>query len=144
MNLKHRVRVCRLDGNHLKYIPVFNDLALVVKAKDVDSGPVCIFEVWPKLMAVKHDHICLGNGTLEHNLFAGILRCHAVEILNERFLSISDVGVVLDVDLTSVQRDGLSGQLCRCIGYDNIVKSVQWAAAHPAGAAAAAIEGASV
>jgi carbon-monoxide dehydrogenase small subunit len=25
-------------------------------------------------------------------------------------------------------RDGLSGQLCRCTGYDNIVKSVQWAA----------------
>jgi carbon-monoxide dehydrogenase small subunit len=26
-------------------------------------------------------------------------------------------------------RDGLSGQLCRCTGYDGIVKSVQWAAA---------------
>ena len=25
-------------------------------------------------------------------------------------------------------RDGLSGQLCRCTGYDNIVKAVQWAA----------------
>ena len=24
----------------------------------------------------------------------------------------------------------LSGQLCRCTGYDNIVKSVQWAASH--------------
>ncbi len=34
-------------------------------------------------------------------------------------------------------RDALSGQLCRCTGYDNIVKSVQWAAAHP-------VEGASV
>ena len=28
-------------------------------------------------------------------------------------------------------REALSGQLCRCTGYDNIVKSVQWAAAHP-------------
>ena len=27
-------------------------------------------------------------------------------------------------------RDGLSGQLCRCTGYDNVVKSVQWAAQH--------------
>lgn len=26
-------------------------------------------------------------------------------------------------------RDGLSGQLCRCTGYDNIIKAVQWAAA---------------
>jgi aerobic carbon-monoxide dehydrogenase small subunit len=31
-------------------------------------------------------------------------------------------------------RDALSGQLCRCTGYDNIVKSVQWAAAHRDGA----------
>ncbi len=29
-------------------------------------------------------------------------------------------------------REALSGQLCRCTGYHNIVKSVQWAAAHPA------------
>jgi aerobic carbon-monoxide dehydrogenase small subunit len=45
-------------------------------------------------------------------------------------------------------RDGLSGQLCRCTGYDNIVKAVQWAAAHPAVAnpagALGTIEGASV
>ena len=27
-------------------------------------------------------------------------------------------------------RRTISGQLCRCTGYDNIVKSVQWAAAH--------------
>jgi carbon-monoxide dehydrogenase small subunit len=27
-------------------------------------------------------------------------------------------------------REALSGQLCRCTGYDNIVKSVQWAAAN--------------
>jgi carbon-monoxide dehydrogenase small subunit len=27
-------------------------------------------------------------------------------------------------------RDGLSGQLCRCTGYDNIVKAVHWAAEH--------------
>jgi len=28
-------------------------------------------------------------------------------------------------------RDALSGQLCRCTGYDNIVKAVRWAAEHP-------------
>lgn len=37
-------------------------------------------------------------------------------------------------------REALSGQLCRCTGYDNIVKSVQWAAAHPT----TATQGASV
>ena len=28
-------------------------------------------------------------------------------------------------------RHGLEGNLCRCTGYHNIVKAVQWAAAHP-------------
>jgi len=27
-------------------------------------------------------------------------------------------------------RDGLSGQLCRCTGYDNIIKAGRWAAEH--------------
>jgi aerobic carbon-monoxide dehydrogenase small subunit len=29
-------------------------------------------------------------------------------------------------------REAISGQICRCTGYDNIVKSIQWAADHPA------------
>jgi aerobic carbon-monoxide dehydrogenase small subunit len=32
-------------------------------------------------------------------------------------------------------REGISGNLCRCTGYENIVKSVQWAAEHPEEAA---------
>ena len=31
-------------------------------------------------------------------------------------------------------REGLSGQLCRCTGYATIVRSVRWAADHPASA----------
>jgi carbon-monoxide dehydrogenase small subunit len=27
-------------------------------------------------------------------------------------------------------RDGISGNLCRCTGYDNIVKAIRWAAAY--------------
>jgi carbon-monoxide dehydrogenase small subunit len=27
-------------------------------------------------------------------------------------------------------REAISGQICRCTGYQNIVKSIQWAAAH--------------
>jgi carbon-monoxide dehydrogenase small subunit len=30
-------------------------------------------------------------------------------------------------------RAAISGQSCRCTGYENIVRSIQWAAAHPAG-----------
>jgi aerobic carbon-monoxide dehydrogenase small subunit len=32
-------------------------------------------------------------------------------------------------------REALSGQLCRCTGYENIVRSIRWAAEHEAGAA---------
>ena len=27
-------------------------------------------------------------------------------------------------------REAISGQICRCTGYQNIVKAVQWAAEH--------------
>jgi len=30
-------------------------------------------------------------------------------------------------------REGISGQICRCTGYKNIVKSIKWAAEHPKG-----------
>jgi carbon-monoxide dehydrogenase small subunit len=29
-------------------------------------------------------------------------------------------------------REAISGQICRCTGYENIVRSVRWAAEHPA------------
>jgi len=32
-------------------------------------------------------------------------------------------------------REALSGQLCRCTGYENIVRAVRWAAEHPASGA---------
>ncbi|WP_395297975.1 (2Fe-2S)-binding protein [Kitasatospora hibisci] len=35
-------------------------------------------------------------------------------------------------------REAISGQLCRCTGYLNIVRAVRWAAHHPAEAAVAA------
>jgi carbon-monoxide dehydrogenase small subunit len=31
-------------------------------------------------------------------------------------------------------REAISGQLCRCTGYENIVRSIRWAAEHPDGA----------
>jgi carbon-monoxide dehydrogenase small subunit len=34
-------------------------------------------------------------------------------------------------------REAISGQICRCTGYATIVRSIQWAADHPAGAVAA-------
>jgi carbon-monoxide dehydrogenase small subunit len=29
-------------------------------------------------------------------------------------------------------REAISGQICRCTGYENIVRSIRWAAEHPA------------
>ena len=31
-------------------------------------------------------------------------------------------------------REAISGQICRCTGYENIVRSIRWAAEHPASA----------
>jgi carbon-monoxide dehydrogenase small subunit len=31
-------------------------------------------------------------------------------------------------------REAISGQICRCTGYATIVRSIRWAAAHPAAA----------
>ena len=31
-------------------------------------------------------------------------------------------------------REAISGQICRCTGYENIVRSIRWAAGHPPGA----------
>jgi carbon-monoxide dehydrogenase small subunit len=33
-------------------------------------------------------------------------------------------------------REAISGQLCRCTGYENIVRAIRWAAEHPAEPAA--------
>ena len=30
-------------------------------------------------------------------------------------------------------REAISGNICRCTGYENIVRAVRWAAEHPAG-----------
>ena len=36
-------------------------------------------------------------------------------------------------DPTEVEvREAISGQMCRCTGYENIVRAVRWAAEHPA------------
>ena len=39
-------------------------------------------------------------------------------------------------------REALSGQLCRCTGYENIVRSVRWASEHEASGPGASEHGA--
>jgi carbon-monoxide dehydrogenase small subunit len=37
-------------------------------------------------------------------------------------------------------REAISGGICRCTGYENIVRAVRWAAEHPAASSAASAE----
>ena len=37
-------------------------------------------------------------------------------------------------------REAISGQICRCTGYENIVRAIRWAAEHPAPAVEPATE----
>jgi carbon-monoxide dehydrogenase small subunit len=48
-----------------------------------------------------------------------------------------------DPDETQI-REAISGQICRCTGYATIVRSIRWAAEHPAGAGADDAAGAEV
>lgn len=80
------------------------------------------------------------NGTLdpvqqgfmeEHGLQCGF--CTPGMMLTARALLDRDPDPAEDVI-----REAISGQICRCTGYATIVRSIQWAAAHPGEQAAAA------
>lgn len=65
----------------------------------------------------------------EHGLQCGF--CTPGMMLTARALLDKDP----DPDETTI-REAISGQICRCTGYATIVRSVRWAAEHPAGATA--------
>jgi aerobic carbon-monoxide dehydrogenase small subunit len=62
----------------------------------------------------------------EHGLQCGF--CTPGMIMTARWLLARDP----DPDEATI-REAISGNLCRCTGYENIVKAVRWAAEHPAG-----------
>ncbi|WP_024876227.1 (2Fe-2S)-binding protein [Saccharomonospora piscinae] len=66
----------------------------------------------------------------EHGLQCGF--CTPGMMMTARWLLDRD-GTPSDTEI----REALSGQLCRCTGYENIVRSVRWAAEHEAAARAA-------
>ncbi len=63
----------------------------------------------------------------EHGLQCGF--CTPGMMLTARALLDKDP----DPDETTI-REAISGQICRCTGYATIVRSIRWAAEHPAGA----------
>jgi carbon-monoxide dehydrogenase small subunit len=65
----------------------------------------------------------------EHGLQCGF--CTPGMMLTARALLDRDP----DPDETEI-REAISGQICRCTGYATIVRSIRWAAEHPAATAA--------
>jgi aerobic carbon-monoxide dehydrogenase small subunit len=63
----------------------------------------------------------------EHGLQCGF--CTPGMIMTARWLLARDP----DPDEATI-REAISGNLCRCTGYENIVRAVRWAAEHPEGA----------
>lgn len=72
----------------------------------------------------------------------GFMACHGLQcgfctpgmLMTSRWLLDRDP----DPDEATI-RETISGQLCRCTGYDNIIRSIRWAAEHPSGAEAAEV-----
>lgn len=66
----------------------------------------------------------------------GFIACHGVQcgfctpamLMTARWLLDRDPDPAEDTI-----REAISGQLCRCTGYENIVRAVRWAAEHPDG-----------
>jgi len=79
----------------------------------------------------------LGNGARLDPVQVGFQRCHGLQcgfctpgmMLTARWL------LNRNPDPTEADvREAISGQICRCTGYENIVRSVLWTARHEAGA----------
>lgn len=81
----------------------------------------------------------LGQGAALDPVQQGFVACHGIQcgfctpgmLMTARWL--------LDHDpdpSETVIREAISGQLCRCTGYENIIRSIRWAAEHPDGAPA--------
>jgi len=70
----------------------------------------------------------------------GFMRCHGLQCGFCTPGMLMTARALLDRDPDPSEqtiREAISGQICRCTGYTTIVRSVQWAAAHPHGAAEA-------
>src|SRR5216684_5000133 len=104
---EHRIGIRRFFRHTLQYVPVLNHLAVVVEAEDVDTGPVGI--AGPCLVAVQHHVAPLGDDALELDMLARILGGHTYKVVDEGLLAVADVGVVLNVRVARVERDGLGG-----------------------------------
>ena len=59
----------------------------------------------PLLVAAENDVVFFRDHALEFDALARILLRHPLEVIDERFLSVTDLGIVLDVGIANVQLD---------------------------------------
>jgi hypothetical protein len=85
---------------------MLHDFAILIKSKDVD--PCIVFVSRPLLVTMEDHLIFFRYRSFEVRPFARILRAHSLEILDERFLAVRDMRVVLYVLITRVLLDGLT------------------------------------
>jgi hypothetical protein len=95
MLLEHSILVGGCLGDDLQDVPVLNELAVLVEPEDVDPGVVMVTR--PDLVAVQHDVVALGQGALDLDALAGVLRGHSLEVVNEGLLAVANMRVVLSV-----------------------------------------------
>jgi hypothetical protein len=104
--LEHAVAVGGRCGNDLQNVPVLDNLAGTVKAKDVDSSVVFISR--PMLKAVQHDEVTFSNGPSHLDALSRVLPLHAFEVGDKSGLTISNMRVMLGIRITNIAGDGLS------------------------------------
>jgi len=111
---------CGVCVVHLDGVPVKSCTVLAVMADGREVRTVEGLARGPELAPVQEGFIAC------HGLQCGF--CTSGMMMTARWL--------LDHDPDPSEediREALSGQLCRCTGYENIVRSIRWAAAREAG-----------
>ena len=106
MDLEHGVVVLRRIGNDLQHVPVLDDLSGIVESEDVDASVIVIAR--PGLVAMQNNEIALCDHPFELNALAGVVRGHALEVLDERLLSVAHSRVVLRVGVADIGFNGFS------------------------------------
>src|SRR5262245_15552155 len=92
---EHRVRVSRRFGDALKHVPVFDDLAVVIKTENIDAGPITVS--WPLLIAVQDNELTIGQHPAKLDGLPRVLARHAFEVRNECVLAVGDHRIVLSI-----------------------------------------------
>src|SRR6267142_3751819 len=106
--LEHCVAVSRGIWHNLQHVPVLDDFAIVIQAKNIHTRPVSVFVGRPLLMAMQNHVVAFGENSFEVHMLARVLLRHPLEVRNEGFLAIRDVRIVLPVYSARVSLDRLS------------------------------------